>query len=280
MGLSIAADITKASNSSLTLPFLFFPKEQRSALQTVYAFCRQTDDIVDETPDENSRVVLLKKWRDELGKALNGNSEFSLLNQLHATAKTFSIPVQHFYELIAGVEMDLNKKRYATFDELQEYCYHVASSVGLMCLGIFGTHNEQTKKYAVHLGVALQLTNIIRDIHFDAQQGRIYLPLEDLKRFNYSEDELLRNVYNENFIALMNFETQRAQEYYECAKQSLPKEDKRIMFAAKIMERIYFHTLIRIKKFRYNVFERKLSLPKYLQFLIAAKYWMKLRLFG
>jgi phytoene synthase len=280
MGLSIAEDITKASHSSFTLPFLFFPKEQRNALQTVYAFCRQTDDIVDEEPNETKRIAMLTKWRDELGNALDGKSEYILLNQLSATAATFSIPVQHFYELIAGVEMDLNKKRYETFEELKEYCYHVASSVGLMCLGIFGTRNKQTKQYAVTLGVALQLTNIIRDVHADAQQGRIYLPLEDLKRFNYTEDELLHNVYNSNFIALMNYESQRAQEYYDFAKHLLPPEDKRSMFAAKIMERIYFHTLIRIKKFRYNVFERKLSLPKYLQFLIAAKYWIQLRLLG
>ena len=280
MGLSIAEDITKASHSSFTLPFLFFPKEQRNALQTVYAFCRQTDDIVDEEPNETKRIAMLTKWRDELGNALDGKSEYILLNQLSATAATFSIPVQHFYELIAGVEMDLNKKRYETFEELKEYCYHVASSVGLMCLGIFGTRNKQTKQYAVTLGVALQLTNIIRDVHADAQQGRIYLPQEDLKRFNYTEDELLHNVYNSNFIALMNYESQRAQEYYDFAKHLLPPEDKRSMFAAKIMERIYFHTLIRIKKFRYNVFERKLSLPKYLQFLIAAKYWIQLRLLG
>jgi len=176
--------------------------------------------------------------------------------------------------------MDLNKTRYRTFDELQQYCEYVASSVGLMCIEIFGARKEQTKEYALNLGIALQLTNIIRDVKEDAKQGRIYFPLEDLQRFNYSENELLKNLYNDKFVALMNFQTQRAQEFYERAMQLLPHEEKRSMFAAKIMERVYYHTLIRIKKFRYNVFERKLSLPKYLRILIAMKYWVKLRLFG
>ncbi|MBS4028156.1 MAG: presqualene diphosphate synthase HpnD [Ignavibacteriales bacterium] len=280
MGLSLAADITRESNSSFTVSFPLLPKEQREALNTVYAFCRRTDDIVDEITDPGLRVVLLKKWREELGLALHGNSEYVLLNQLHVVAKKFKIPVGYFYELIEGVEMDLSKTRYETFDELKEYCKHVASSVGLMCVGIFGARNEKTKEYAANLGIAMQLTNIIRDVKEDAKQGRIYLPLEDLQRFNYSEKELLNNIYNENFISLMKFETQRAQEFYEQVKHSIPKEDKRTMFAAKIMERVYFHTLIRIKKFRYNVFERKYSLPKYLRVLIAMKYWVKLRLFG
>ena len=280
MGLSIAAEITRESNSSFTISFPLLPREQRDALNTVYAFCRRTDDIVDEIEDPSLRVLLLKKWREELGLALNGTSEYVLLNQLHIVAKKFKIPVQYFYELIEGVEMDLSKTRYQTFEELKEYCTHVASSVGLMCVGIFGARNEKTKEYAMNLGIAMQLTNIIRDVKEDAKSGRIYLPLEDLQRFNYSEKELLNNVYNENFVALMKYETQRAQEFYDQVKHSTPREDKRSMLAAKIMERIYFHTLIRIKKFRYNVFERKYSLPKYLRVLIAMKYWVKLRLFG
>ncbi len=280
MGLSIAAEITQESNSSFTISFPFLPSAQREALNTVYAFCRRTDDIVDEITDPGLRVVLLKKWREELGLALSGTSEYALLNQLNSVAKTFKIPVKYFYELIEGVEMDLSKTRYQTFDELKEYCLHVASSVGLMCIGIFGARNEKTKEYATNLGIALQLTNIIRDVKEDASQGRIYLPLEDLQRFHYTENELLNSVYNENFVALMNFETQRAQKFYEEVKHSVPNEDKRTMLAAKIMERIYFHTLIRIKKFRYNVFEKKYTLPKYFRALIAMKYWVKLHLFG
>ncbi|MBM4165808.1 MAG: presqualene diphosphate synthase HpnD [Ignavibacteria bacterium] len=280
MGITVAADIVRESHSSFTLPFLLFPKEQREALNTVYAFCRRTDDIVDEIEDTSLRVLFLKKWREELGNALNGNSEYVLLNQLIVVAKKFNIPIEYFYQLIEGVEMDLNKTRYRTFDELQQYCEYVASSVGLMCIEIFGARKEQTKEYALNLGIALQLTNIIRDVKEDAKQGRIYFPLEDLQRFNYSENELLKNLYNDKFVALMNFQTQRAQEFYERAMQLLPHEEKRSMFAAKIMERVYYHTLIRIKKFRYNVFERKLSLPKYLRILIAMKYWVKLRLFG
>ena len=154
-----------------------------------------TDDIVDEDRDERQKGVLLRKWRMELNRSLRGTSTFPLLNQLSATAQRFNIPVEHFYELIRGMEMDLRTTRYRTFDELREYCYLVASSVGLMCRKIFGYRNESTRDYAINLGIALQLTNILRDIKDDAKRGRIYIPLEDLERFGYSEDDLLHSRY-------------------------------------------------------------------------------------
>lgn len=274
MGSNIAAAITRSSHSSFFYSFSFLPREQREAIHALYAFCRETDDIVDGERDPNRKVILLRKWRMELGKALEGHSEYAILNQLSATAKRFKIPVEHFYTLLQGVEMDLTKNRYETFEELLTYCHRVASSIGLMCLEIFRPHNEQTRDYAINLSIALQLTNILRDVKFDAKYGRIYIPQEDLLRFSYMEEDLFANRYTHQFVALMEFECRRADEYFRKAQALLPQEDKRAMFAAKIMERIYYHTLLRIKKNRYNVFQKSTRLPSFLQFLIAVKYWL------
>lgn len=280
MGSNLAAAITRGSHSSFLYSFSFLPREQRDAIHTVYAFCRETDDIVDGEREPHRKVVLLRKWRMELGKALQGHSSYPILNQLSVTAKRFNIPVEHFYELIKGVEMDLTQNRYETFDELRDYCYRVASSVGLICLEIFRPKNEQTREYAINLGIALQLTNILRDIKTDAKHGRIYIPQEDLRRFGYTEEDLLEHRYTPQFVALMELECYRADEYFRKAQQLLPQEDKRAMFAAKIMERIYYHTLLRIKKNRYNVFQKSTRLPSFLQFLIALKYWLLHRVFS
>jgi len=280
MGPNVASAVLKGSRSSFYYSFSFLPKHQREALSTVYAFCRTTDDIVDAGNDPKSKIERLHKWRMELERALEGESEYGMLNQLSSIAKRFKIPVVYFHELIKGVEMDLTKDRYENFDQLLEYCHRVASSVGLMCLDIFGSRCEKTKEYAVNLGVALQLTNILRDVSIDAKYGRMYLPQEDLRRFGYSEAELFSGQYTPAFVALMEFESRRAEEYFARAKESLPEEDRRAMFAAKIMERIYFHTLLRIKKSRYNVFDQSVKYPKFLQFLIAIKYWVKQRILG
>lgn len=280
MGSNLASAIRRYSpegigsgHSSFLYSFSFLPRDQREAIHTLYAFCRETDDIVDREREPSRKIDLLRKWRIELGKALEGRSEYSILNRLNAIAKRFNIPVELFYELIRGVEMDLTTNRYKTFEELRKYCYQVASTVGLMCLEIFRPRNERTREYAVNLGIALQLTNILRDVKLDAKYGRIYLPEEDLKRFGYTEDDVFANRYTPQFVALMEFECNRANEYFEKAQALLPQEDKRVMFAAKIMERIYYHTLLRIKKNQYNVFQRSTRLPSILQFLIALKYW-------
>ncbi|MBI4810820.1 MAG: presqualene diphosphate synthase HpnD [Ignavibacteriales bacterium] len=270
----------KESKTSFYFSFSFLPKRKRDALKTVYAFCRTTDDIVDNEKDVNSKVEILRKWRGELERALNGTSSYQILNQLNNVAKRFKIPVVHFYELLKGVEMDLVKNRYETFEELKEYCYLVASTVGLMSLGIFGPRNEKTKEYAINLGIALQLTNIIRDVGIDAKYGRIYIPQEDLRRFSYSEAELISSRYSDSFRKMMEYQAHRAEEYFQKAQETLPREDRRVMFAAKIMERIYFHTLLRIKEADYNVFSKNVTLPRILQFAIAMKYWIKQRMLG
>jgi len=178
-----ATAITRQSNTNFYYSFSLLPRPQREALHAVYAFCRYTDDIVDEEPDPGRKAVRLRRWRMELGRALGGTSVFPLLNQISAVARRFSIPVELFHDLIRGMEMDLTRTRYQRFDDLHEYCYLVASTVGLMCRPIFGALNPSTRAYAVNLGIALQLTNILRDVKDDARRGRIYLPLEDLERF-------------------------------------------------------------------------------------------------
>jgi 15-cis-phytoene synthase len=277
----MGSDVTNLTNiglqSSFRYSFSFLPKDQRVALNTVYAFCRTTDDIVDNEGDVNQKAIVLHKWRMELGKALHNGSEYQLLNQLAHIANKFNIPVQHFYELIEGVEMDLMKSRYQTFDELKNYCYLVASSVGLMSVKIFGSINDRITNYAENLGIALQLTNILRDIKTDAKVNRIYLPQSDLKEYGYSENEIFSSVYNANFVNLMKFETERAEKYYSIAKESLRPEDKKFLFAPKIMERIYYHTLLRIKGNNYNVYDKSMRLPPAFQFMIAVKYLLKYR---
>jgi 15-cis-phytoene synthase len=273
-----ASAITRSSNTSFYYSFSLLPKQKREAIHTVYAFCRYTDDIVDEDRPERSKGVLLRRWRMELGRALRGTSTYPLLNQLSATAHRFNIPVEHFYELIRGMEIDLTKKRYETFGELKEYCYLVASSVGLMCRQIFGYRNESTRDYAVNLGIALQLTNILRDVADDARRGRIYIPKEDLEEFGVTEDDLLNLRYTPEFVELMRFECARASHYFDIAHDALRDEDKRFFFAARIMWSIYAHTLNRIVASNYNVLERRISIPKLLKVLIAFRYWLSQKL--
>jgi len=270
----------RSARSSFSYSFSFLPRQKREALKTLYAFCRTTDDIVDNFQEVGEKIEILGKWRGELEKAMDGRSVYPLLNRLTMTARKFNIPIVHFYELFRGVEMDLLKNRFETFTELKEYCYLVASSVGLMSLEIFGPRNEKSKEYAINLGIALQLTNILRDVGVDAKYGRVYLPQEDMRRFGYSEEDLFANRCTREFLALMEFEADRAEEYYKRAQDSLPSEDKRAMFPAKIMERIYFHVLLRVKDAGYNVFDKRVKVPRTVQFLIALKYWVKQRVLG
>ncbi len=273
-------EITKQSKSNFLYSFSLLSKEKNDAINTVYAFCRKTDDIVD---DENESIEKkysrILEWRSELEKALiSGDSKYSLLNNVNIIIKKFSIPVEPFFDLIKGMEMDLKKNRYNTFTELMDYCFNVASTVGLMSIEIFGYNNPRTKDFAINLGIALQLTNILRDIKTDAQQGRIYIPLEDLRRFNYSENDLLNFRYNDDFIKLMKHECERAKFFYEQANNSLTKEDKGLMFAARIMEHIYFRVLREIEKRNYNVFEKKVRVSNLKKIFITAGVYAKYRL--
>ncbi len=271
-----AKNIAKQSKSSFYYAFSLLPPEKRDAMNTVYAFCRQTDDIVDDIDDtEEVKYEKLRKWRLELEKAINGISDYSLFNKLIKSIRQFNIPFEPFFELIKGMEMDLQNKRYLSFEDLSLYCYRVASTVGLMCIEIFGYKNNSTKDFAVNLGLALQLTNILRDVKADAEKGRIYLPQQDLVKFDYSEKELMNNVYNDNFVELMKYESARAREYFDKANHNLTKEDKYSMFAARAMQHIYSKLLQKIETKNYNVFEKKIRVSSFEKVGISLGVWAK-----
>ena len=271
-----AKEIAKNSKSSFYYAFNLLPEDKREAMNTVYAFCRRTDDIVDENNDSfDLRYEKLRKWRIELEKGFHGISEYALLNKLAHIKKLYNIPVEPFYELIVGMEMDLQKNRYLKFDDLAQYCYRVASTVGLMCIEIFGYKNKSTRDYAVNLGLAMQLTNILRDVKIDAEQGRIYLPSEDLQIHNYSEEELKKNVYNDKFISLMRQESGRAKEYFNKANNALDFDDKSSMYAARAMQHIYEKLLRKIEAQNYNVFDEKISVSKIQKVGISLGVWAK-----
>jgi len=248
-------------------------------MNTIYAFCRKTDDIVDMKYESlKNKEVTLNDWEKELQLALNKKSEIKLLNELSKQISKFNIPHNPFFDLIDGMKMDLSKKRYETFDELREYCYKAASTVGLMTIPIFGYKNKSTVKFAENLGIALQLTNIIRDIKMDAVVDRIYLPQDDLKKFNYSEYDLMNNEYNENFIELMKFQVERAKSFYLMADENLTKEDKASMFAARAMEHIYDRLLQKIEAEKYNVFKKKINVSRRNKIFISLSVWAKYKL--
>jgi len=275
----IAKEISRKSKSSFYYAFNLLPAEQRDAMNTVYAFCRQTDDIVDEgNLSDDYKYEKLRKWRIELEKSLQGHSDYPLINKLSKTIQHFNIPLEPFFDLIKGMEMDLQKKRYLTFDDLQKYCYNVASTVGLMCIEIFGYRHPSAKDFAINLGIALQLTNILRDVKKDAEKGRIYLPKEDLDKFNYFEDDVLNNKYNENFQRMMQYQVDRAREYFNAATACLNLEDKKAMFAARAMQHIYFRMLKKIVDADYDVYNNKIRISTAKKVGISLGVWAKYRL--
>ncbi len=266
------AQITRRSRSSFYYAFILLPPDRRRALHAVYAFCRFIDDIAD---DEAIRepALLLRRWREELDRVYAGVPTRALSRALADSARRFTIPRDLFVEIIAGVEMDLSRKRYQTFEELRPYCYRVASALGLICIEIFGYRNPSAKLYAENLGLALQLTNIIRDVGEDAARGRIYLPLEDLARFHVSEDEILGGVYSSNFASLMDFEAKRAQELYAKAQSALAPEDRATLLTAEAMRLIYAALLERIMKSNYRVLDRRHSLSAPHKLYLVGRAW-------
>lgn len=271
-----AKDISRKSKSSFYYAFNLLPNEKRDAMNTVYAFCRQTDDIVDEVNEPvDLKYEKLHRWRVELEKSINGHSDYGLLNKLGKTISQFNIPLDPFFELLKGMEMDLQKNRYITFEDLRLYCYRVASTVGLMCIEIFGYKHKSAKDFAVDLGIALQLTNILRDVKKDADNGRIYLPQEDLGKYFYTDDDVLHHTYNKNFTELMKHEAKRAEHFFQKATEDLDLDDKYSMFAARAMQHIYHKLLERIIDADYDVYNRNIKVPKIEKVGIALGVWAK-----
>jgi phytoene synthase len=272
-------DFSKTIQSNFFYSFLFLPRPKREAIMDVYSFCRAVDDVVDETGEATGRDPLreLAKWRAELDACYAGRPTLPQTRRLRRTLDRFPIPQEYFEELILGCEMDLYHQRYQTFDELYEYCYRVASITGLICIEIFTYRSPRTREYAVNLGLALQLTNILRDLKEDAARGRVYLPQEDLARFGYSEPELRREAVNDNFRELMRFECARARDYYRRAAEALPGEDRPTLVAAQTMGKIYFRLLEQIERVGYDVFHHRIRLHRPERFLIALNEWARSR---
>ena len=274
---SLSRKLTKQSNSNFYYSFFFLSSEKRKALYSIYAMCRSLDDVVDKAPSKVEASGNLLKWTLEIINMYKGNPSHPITMDLKPYIDKYSIPDKYFFELIKGVEMDLTKNRYNTFDELHKYCYRVASVVGLICAEVFGYKNATTLGYAVDLGIAMQITNILRDIKTDASNGRIYLPLEDLKKFGYTEEELLSSSYNEKFIELMKYEIDRARSYYKRASETLPKEDRKAVIAAEVMRAIYSNLLKRIEDANYDVYSVQAQLSKPKKLFIAVTTWAKNR---
>jgi 15-cis-phytoene synthase len=256
-----AAKITRESKSNLALAFVSLGRERRHDMTVFYAFCRVIDDIADATdPSPSQKQEQLNQWRAWVRAA--GPAEPPLAADLRTLLAKYALTPEMLDEIIAGVEMDLHQTRYPTFDDLRVYCYHVASAVGLVSIEIFGYRNPACKEYAVQLGLALQMTNIIRDVGKDLDKGRIYLPQEDLERFRYSEAELKEKQYNDRFVALMEFEAGRARKFFASASEVLPPEDRPSMVAAEIMSSVYRGLLRRMEADRFRVFEKDYHLNK------------------
>ena len=244
--------------------FVFLPREKRRAIEAVYAFARRGDDVVDSGLPLEEAKRQLARYRKALDACYAERSaawEDPELATLAESIREFKIPRQPFEDLILGLEMDLNAERYETFDDLSLYCYRVASTIGLMAIEIFGYTDPRTRQYAVNLGKALQLVNILRDIQSDAQRGRVYLPREDLDRFGVRPEELLAGIYNEPFSELMQLMGDRARHFFGLARQFLAPQDRRAMVTAEIMAATYWRLLGRIQKRRYNVFGERVRLP-------------------
>ena len=218
--------LTRKSRSNFFYAFLCLPKPKREALYAVYAFCRIVDDAVDVGQDRAAQRKELERWRAEIAQVFEGSPEHPAAQRLQEAVKIFPIPRAALEEIIAGVEMDLERSAYATFEDLYPYCYRVASAVGLCCIEIFGYTDVRAREYAVNLGVALQLTNIVRDVQPDALAGRVYLPQEDLERFAVTADDLAAGRYTPAFVRLMEYQAARARAYYERAWAALPRADQ------------------------------------------------------
>jgi phytoene synthase len=264
-----------ARKTSFYYSFLVLPADQRRAIEAVWDFCRAVDDAVDEPAAALPSRDAVTFWRAELARCYDGRvPETPQGRGLQPCIGRFDLPRQAFEDVIDGVAMDLDTSRYQTFDDLFEYCRRVASAVGLICIRVFGCRNPRAADYALNLGVALQLTNILRDIPDDLSRGRVYLPLDDLAAHGCTVDDLAAGVVNERVRNLLAFECERARAFYQRAVDARPPEDRRRLVAAEIMRAVYFATLRRIERRGYDVFHGRIRLRRPAQLLIAVRQWL------
>ncbi|MDD5180430.1 MAG: presqualene diphosphate synthase HpnD [Gallionellaceae bacterium] len=263
------------SGSSFYYSFLFLPPDRRRAITALYAFCREVDDVVDECTDENVARTTLAWWRSEVAALYEGKPQHPVTQALAPLIKQFNLAQEHLHEIIDGMEMDLQQQHYDDFKSLQLYCYRVASVVGLLAAEIFGYTDRNTLKYAHDLGIAFQLTNIIRDVGEDARRGRIYLPLDELQQFGVNPDDILNRRESDGFQKLMQFQIERAQRYYQQAFGQLPAADRKAQRTGLIMAAIYRATLDEIQRSGCHVLKERISLTPLRKLWLAYKTWLK-----
>ena len=262
------------SGSSFYYAFLFLPPARRRAITALYAFCREVDDAVDEATDAQLAHAKLAWWRQEIAGLFAGNPQHPVTRALQPALAPFGITAERLNEIIDGMEMDLTQTRYLDFAGLERYCYRVAGVVGLLAAGIFGYADARTLDYAKTLGTAFQLTNIIRDVGEDARKNRIYLPMEDLQKFNVTAADLLNARHGEAFVALMRFQVERAQSYYDKALAALPAADRRAQRPGLIMAAIYRALLAEIEREGFQVLRQRTSLTPLRKLWLAWKTWV------
>ena len=263
-----------ASGSSFYYSFLFLPPERRRAITALYAFCREVDDVVDEGMDPQLAAAKLAWWRAEVANLFAGNAQHPVTRALEPYGQNFGLTAERMNQIIDGMEMDLRQSRYLDWPGLEAYCYRVAAVVGLLAAGIFGYRDPRTLDYAKDLGIAFQLTNIIRDVGEDARKNRVYLPMEDLKRFGVPAADLLQARESSAFRSLMAFEAERARSYYQRALAALPAADRRAQRPGLIMAAIYRGLLDEIERDGFRVLSRRTSLTPLRKLWIAWRTWI------
>ena len=270
--------ITRKSASNLALAFMLLPKAKRDGMSALYAFCREVDDVADnESLPVQQRREQLAAWRADVRRACGPETpQFPVNRELQPVIRQYHLPFEHFDALLQGVEMDLDINRYQNYEQLELYCYRVASVVGLLSIEVFGYENAACRQYAICLGQALQLTNILRDVRSDAQRGRIYLPLSELVRFGLLPEEILRLEYSPRFVELANSVAQRARHFYRLARETLPAADRRSMVAAELMGSVYWRLLRKLERQRFDVFGPELTrLNKGQKALLLLRSWWR-----
>jgi phytoene synthase len=270
--------ITRKSASNLALAFVLLPKLKREGMSALYAFCREVDDVVDnEKLTAEERRKQLAAWRTDVSRACgNEPPHFAVNRELQPIIRHYRLPYEYFDELLRGVEMDLEVNRFDSYEQLEVYCYRVASVVGLLSIEVFGYHDAACRQYAIHLGKALQLTNILRDVRADAERGRIYLPLSELVACRVTPDEILRLDYSERFREAAGHVAQRARHFYRLAREALPPAERRSMVAAELMGSVYWRLLKKLEQKRFDVFGPQLMrLTKGQKLLLILRTWWR-----
>ena len=265
--------ITRSRAKNFYYAFMTLPANKRRAVYAAYAFCRLCDDIADEDHSSKEKRLLLSRTRDMLHQSRNGTVADPVFRALGDTATVYGIPAQYFQDIIDGVEMDLVHTRFQSFDELRTYCYRVASTVGLISIEVFGYKDPRAKEYAIDLGIAMQLTNIMRDIKEDAQRGRIYIPMEEMARFGYSERELEEEVLNEAFRNLMRYQVARARCCFARGRRLIPLLSPRARACPAVLIAIYSDILDRIEACDFNVFRQRIGLSTKHKLILMARLW-------